>query len=73
MLFIYYNVVVVMVAITRSLGEAVITPPFHGGVTGSIPVGITNTITTESTERCFLFFFAYHQSFGWSYRIQSGC
>ena len=27
--------------INRPLGQAVKTPPFHGGIMGSIPVGVT--------------------------------
>ena len=33
------------------LGQAVKTPPFHGGITGSNPVGVTITFSKRSFEK----------------------
>ena len=41
------------VAATRPVGQAVKTPPFHGGNMGSIPVRVTKK---EDTQMCVLFF-----------------
>ena len=37
---ILYKTVIAIVKQLRLLGQAVKTPPFHGGNTGSIPVGV---------------------------------
>ena len=37
----------------RSVGQGVKTPPFHGGITGSIPV--RSTLKVADFQRLFLF------------------
>ena len=39
------------------LGQAVKTPPFHGGITGSNPVGVINKRKKERSNWIVLFFF----------------
>lgn len=42
-------------------GQAVKTSPFHGGIVGSIPAGVTNIINkTNVIVRLFLFYFYQH-------------
>ena len=48
------------VAATRPVGQAVKTPPFHGGNMGSIPVRVTKKKT--HTYRCVSFFIALRES-----------
>ena len=44
-----------IVKLTRPRGQAVKTPPFHGGIMGSIPVGVTKTKQFELFSDCFVF------------------
>ena len=37
----------------RPLGQAVKTPPFHGGITGSNPVGVIKTFSLRCSEISF--------------------
>lgn len=46
----------------RSVGQGVKTPPFHGGITGSIPVRCTGkgtlVVIIPNAEKCLGFFVA---------------
>ena len=44
------------VAATRPVGQAVKTPPFHGGNMGSIPVRVTRKRKSSSERMSFFFF-----------------
>ena len=44
------------VSARRPLGQAVKTPPFHGGNMGSIPVGVTKKIEHQIGALIFLLF-----------------
>jgi hypothetical protein len=43
-------------AIFRPVGQAVKTPPFHGGIMGSIPVRVTNQKPWNENFQGFLYF-----------------
>ena len=47
---------------TRPVGQAVKTPPFHGGNMGSIPVRVTNTKAPMQSHRCFCIGDPYEES-----------